>query len=188
VRFWRETVSPELDRLDQLITDQVRLVEQPAPDFRMVSLEALVREALAQVSPEHDQPLLKVVPPIPAVVADPGPTRDAISYLLRYLCDHSSETVGLVLDRTDRGPVPRVRLRMRTALNGTVFDPLTVLDPLAALQSEHGDLGPAISRQLVEKMGGTVEARNTDDYFEFRMVFPVNALDTATLVRGEADV
>ena len=190
VKFWRETVSPELDRLDQLITEQVRLVEQPSPNFQLVDLEVLVRDAIKQVAQTckgTGSPLLKVVPPVPPVVADPGPTRDAISYLLRYLCEHSTETVGLQLDRTDKGPIPRVRLRLRTPLNGKTFDALTILDPLAALQTEEGDLGPAISRQLVDKMGGSVEARNADDYFEFRVFFPVNLVDSASLVKGGAD-
>jgi nitrogen-specific signal transduction histidine kinase len=192
VRFWRETVSPELDRLDQLITEQVRLVEQPQPEFQLVNIEQLVRQALAALGDDSDGhlnvPLLKVVPPVPQVVADPGPARDAISYLLRYLRDHADTPVAVVLDQVNKGPLPDVRLRMRTSVNGKTFDPQTILDPLAVLQTEEGDLGPAIGRQLVDKMGGRVEARNGDGYFEFRVLFPVNVVESHSLIKGEADV
>lgn len=192
VRFWRETVSPELDRLDQLITEQVRLVEQPQPEFQLVNVEQLVRQAVSRIDQDSDYgrvnlPLLKVVPPVPQVVADPGPARDAICYLLRYLCDHADTPVAVVLDQVKKGPLPDVRLRMRTSVNGKTLDPEAILDPLAVLQTEEGDLGPAISRQLVDKMGGRVEARNGDGYFEFRVLFPVNLVESHSLVKGEAD-
>lgn len=187
IAFWRDTVSPELERLEELITEQVRLVEQPAPDFQLVNVEQLVGEAIDQIRANNgnggDQgpgaPLLKVVAPVSEVVADPGPTRDALSYLLRYLCEHAHSQVGVVLDESHRGTVPTVRVRMRVAANGNGagFDPHTILDPLAALQAEEGDLGPAISRQLVDRMGGKVEALNGDGYFEFRVLFPVNVVD-----------
>ncbi|MHB8994152.1 MAG: histidine kinase dimerization/phospho-acceptor domain-containing protein [Armatimonadota bacterium] len=192
VRFWRETVSPELDRLDQLITEQVRLVEQPQPEFQLVNVEQLVRQALAALGEDSEghlsMPLLKVVPPVPQVVADPGPARDAISYLLRYLRDHADTPVAVVLDQVKKGPLPDVRLRMRTSVNGRTFDPATILDPLAVLQTEEGDLGPAIGGQLMDKMGGRVEARNGDGYFEFRVLFPVNVVESHSLIKGEADV
>lgn len=190
VRFWRETVSPELDRLDQLITEQVRLIEQPAPEFQMVDIEQLVNDAIRQVDrgSNGERPLLKVVSPVPQIVADPSPTRDAVTYLLRYLCNHASTPVGVVLDQTNKGPVPNVRLRMRTSANGTTLDASTILDPLAVLQTEEADLGPAIGRQLVDKMGGRVEARNGDGYFEFRVLFPVNLLDGTTIAKkGDPD-
>lgn len=190
VRFWRETVSPELDRLDQLITEQVRLVEQPAPDFQMVNVETLVKEAIAHVGQglNGNAPLLKVVSPVPKIVADPGPTKDAVTYLLRYLCSHATSPVGVVLDQTSKGPVPSVRLRMRTSAETGSFDAATILDPLAVLQTEEGDLGPAIGGQLVDKMGGRVEARNGDDYFEFRVLFPVHVLENVIVAKGGTDV
>lgn len=190
VRFWRETVSPELDRLDQLITEQVRLIEQPQPEFQMVDVEALIKETIDQVGKgmNGNAPLLKIVSPVAKIVADPSPTKDALTYFLRYLCGHADSAVGVVLDQTSKGPVPSVRLRMRTTANGHGFDAATILDPLAVLQTEEGDLGPAIGRQLVDKMGGRVEARNSDDYFEFRVMFPVNLLDGVIVAKGDSDV
>lgn len=187
VRFWRETVSPELERLDQLITEQVRLVEQPQPEFQMVDVESLVKQAIDQIGMNGSAPLLKVVSPVPQVVADPGPAKDAITYLLKYLCGHGKSPVGVVLDQSTKGPVPNVRLRMRTTSNGSSFDAATILDPIAALQAEEGDLGPAIGRQLMDRMGGRVEARNGDDFFEFRVMFPVHLVDSPILLKGDND-
>ena len=75
---------------------------------------------------------------------------------------------------------------MRSATNGSVPDPHTILDPVAVLQSEEGDLGPAISRQLIARQGGRVEAAHGDGYFEFRMLFPVNVVEPTDASAHEA--
>lgn len=189
-QFWRDTVSPELERLDRLITEQVKLVDTPAPAFQLVDLEKLVRDAVNQLAAESDanhEPMLRVSGPLPRVVADPGPVRDALNYLLRFLRETGGERVGIVLDQQHKGPVPAVRVRMRTAANGTAPDPEAVLDPVAVLQTPDGDLGPAISRQLVNRQGGRVEAATGDGYFEFRVLFPVNVIEGES-PKGQADV
>ncbi|MCE5238967.1 PAS domain-containing protein [bacterium] len=189
-RFWRDTVNPELERLDRLITEQVRLVEQPSPEFQLVQLEKIVEEAVARAAQQHEAapPALKVVPPLPQVVADPGPTLDAFSYLMRYLYDHGTSGVGVVVEQQRKGPVPRVRVRMRVRANGVREDPADILDPLAVLQLEQGDLGPAIGKQLVDRQGGSVEAAHGEDYFEFRVSFPVTVAQQQDPARGGDDV
>ncbi len=189
-RFWRDTVSPELERLDRLITEQVRLIEQPAPDFQMVRLEEIVERAVARATELHPAtpPALKVVPPVPPVVADPGPTLDALAYLMRYLYDHGASGVGVVVEHQRRGSVPRVRVRMRVRASEAGEELGDILDPLAVLQSEEGDLGPAIAKQLVDRQGGAVEAARGEDYFEFRVSFPVNVVEQADPARGGDDV
>jgi nitrogen fixation/metabolism regulation signal transduction histidine kinase len=189
-RFWRDTVNPELERLDRLISEQVQLVEQPAPNFQMVHLEHLVERAVERAAEQHRSapPALKVVPPLPQVVADPGPTLDAFAYLMRYLYDHGASGVGVVVEHQRKGPVPRVRVRMRVRANGVADDPSDILDPLAVLQSDQGDLGPAISKQLVDRQGGAVEAARGDDFFEFRVSFPVTAQQQPDPAEGGDDV
>lgn len=189
-RFWRETVNPELERLDHLIAEQIKLLEQAEPQFELVNLEHLIKGVMDKISKECEPtaaPLLKVIPPLPSIVADPGPTHDALHYLLRYLCQHGSSPVGVVVDEQRKGPLPNVRVRMRTAVTSG-FDIGSILDPLAALQLPDGDLGPAIGRQLIDKQGGTVEVRNGDGYSEFRVLFPVNLVDPSSSAKGERDV
>ena len=174
-RFWRDTVSPELDRLDKLINEQVRLVEQPEPQYQLVRLEEIVQKVVSTAAEEHvaAPPALKVVPPVPRVVADPGPTQDAFSYLMRYLYDKGASGVGVVVEEK-KGPIAKVRVRMRVRANGERPEAAEILDPLTVLQREDGDLGPAIGKQLVDRQGGMVEVGHGEDYFEFRVTFPVN--------------
>lgn len=174
-RFWRDTVSPELDRLDKLINEQVRLVEQPEPQYQLVRLEEIVQKVVSNAAEEHAAapPAFKVIPPLPRVVADPGPTQDAFSYLMRYLYDKGASGVGVVIEEK-KGPISRVRVRMRVRANGERPEAAQVLDPLTVLQQEDGDLGPAIGKQLVDRQGGLVEIGHGEDYFEFRVTFPVS--------------
>jgi signal transduction histidine kinase len=185
-RFWRDTVNPELERLDRLITEQVRLVDQAEPNCRLVRLEQILEEVVARTAAEHPAapPTLKVVAPLSEIVADPAPTRDALSYLLRYLYDHGTGGVGIVVDEHLTGTVPWVRVRMRVSPANESSDPAEVLDPLAVLQLDHGDLGPAIGRQLISRQGGAVEADQGADYLEFRVSFPVNVVDPSQVAKG----
>lgn len=188
-QFWHDTVSPQLERLDRLISEQVKLIEPPPPSFQLVDVEKLVQEVVAKAclgDPDNGDPLLKIIGPLPRIVADPGPVRDAFGYLLRYLGAHGTSPVGVVLDEHRKGPIANVRIRMRSATNGSVPDPHTILDPVAVLQSEEGDLGPAISRQLIARQGGRVEAAHGDGYFEFRMLFPVNVVEPTDASAHEA--
>lgn len=186
-RFWRDTVNPELERLDRLITEQVRLVEQPEPNCRLLRLEQIVQEAVAQAASEHPAapPAFKVLNPLSDIVADPGPTRDAFDYLLRYLYEHGAGAVGVVVDEQRKGHVSWVRVRLRVEVNGEYSESAEILDPLAVLQLEHGDLGPAIGGQLVSRQGGAVEVVHGADYLEFRVSFPVNVVDPSHVVRGD---
>ena len=186
-RFWRDTVNPELERLDRLITEQVRLVEQPEPQMRLVRLEQIVQEVVAQAVADHPTapPALKIVGPVSQIVADPGPTQDALSYLVRYLYDRGTSGVGIVVDEQHKDTIPRVRVRLRVNATGEAPDLVEVLDPLAVLQLDDGDLGPAIGQQLVSRQGGAVEAVAGEDYLEFRVSFPVTLVAPPQPTKGE---
>jgi nitrogen-specific signal transduction histidine kinase len=185
-RFWRDTVNPELERLDRLITEQVALVEVPEPQVRQVQLEQVVQQVVDRAREDHPTapPALRVVEPMPEITADPGPTADALYYLLRYLYDHGTSGVGVVVDQP-KGPARQVRVRLRVTANGECPSAAEILDPLVALQLEDGDLGPAIGQQLVTRQGGTVEAVTGPDYLEFRVSFPVSEATLPQATRGE---
>ncbi len=189
--FWRSTVEPELERLDRLVSKLVQMVQQPDPNFQLVDLERLVQQVIAQsVSPGNDRrplPDLQVVPPVPRIVADPASTREALSYLLRYLQSFDDLPVTVSVAQEQGAMGHNACVTMRKAANGNQISTDEIFDPLSALQRPDGDLGPAISRQIVDKQGGTVAARSENGDIEFRVAFPVIATDSPASSEGEED-
>jgi nitrogen-specific signal transduction histidine kinase len=174
--FWEQTVGPELERLEHLIDDQLKLLQQPEPQFQLVGLEALVRDAAAEACvarPDGPVPEIAVAPHLPEVVADPVATREALVYLLQHLRRVSSGEVRADVAARNATGGAQVEARLSCITPGSLVQSSKVLDPLHALQQPEGDLGPAISRQIIEKQGGTVEAVTEDGHLDFRVSFPV---------------
>lgn len=175
-QFYEQTVKPELERLERLIDEQLKLLQQPEPQFQLVSMETLVRDAAAEVCvamPEGPTPEVTAAPDLPEVVADPAATREALVYLLRYLRRTCSGAVKVEVE-TRQGPGgQRVAALLSCAPKGGSGPSPQVLDPLYALQEPEGDLGPAISRQLIEKQGGGVEPVTENGSLGFLVSFPV---------------
>ncbi len=187
--FWHSTVSPELERLDRLINQLVRMVQQPEPNFQLVDLEGVVEEAVKQLSDsDGDKPPLdlQIKTPVPRIVADPTSTREALSYLLRYLQNNGSPVTVLV-QREENDSEASVCVRMRTSGSADHVSGDEILDPLYALQQPDADLGPAISRQIVDKQGGRVEARTENGNIEFRIAFPIASRETMSAPEGSKD-
>ncbi len=174
-RFWRDTVYPELERLDRLISEQVQLIEPPEPACQFVQLEQLLQQVVATFTQQHPHapPQLRLPAEIPAVVADPSPTLDAFTYLMRYLYDHGASGVTIQVETVSGEPAPQVEIRFQVRENNFPEDPAQLLDPLAVLQQEEEDLGPAISKQLIERQGGSLQAVHTKEHFAFIVCFPI---------------
>jgi nitrogen fixation/metabolism regulation signal transduction histidine kinase len=88
-QFWSETVLPEIDRLDDMLKNLLRMVEQPEPHVERAGWSDLIAQAL-DVLPMAEEVKrqafdLQFAEDLPPVLVDPTPTRDAISYLLKYL-------------------------------------------------------------------------------------------------------
>lgn len=175
-QFWEQTVRPELERLERLIEEQVRLVEQPEPQLQLVNLEGVVREAVAELCVRNGQhravPEVSVDDALPEIVADPVATREALQYLLRTLQRLGTDPlrIGIASQSTPQGQELAVRLMIRLR-EGVA--PNATLDPVQALQQPDCDLGPAISRQIIEKQGGTLQWQAADQTLQFRVAFPV---------------
>ena len=178
--FWRNTVAPEIARLNELTNQLVQMVQQPEPNFELVRLESLVEEAISHIDgpSQAQEPVykLEIDEPLPRVVADPAPTQEALSYLLRYLrgTDGSSVHVRITQDETELGDSVCVGMQRSTPSNDV--HPEELFDPFYALQQTDAALGPAISRKIVENQGGKVEAQAENGHLEFRVVFPVTVL------------
>jgi nitrogen-specific signal transduction histidine kinase len=178
--FWHTTVNPELERLQRFIKELLLVVEQTEPDLAIVQLTDIVEQAIEQVtSPEYGQgvePDLQVNEPVPRIVADPQPTRDAFVYLLRYLCAGNATPVRVVVGQN--GSVP-ASASVTFSGSGNARDPELerIIDPLFALEQPDADLGPAISRQILSKQGGNLRAAAENGRIEFHVEFPIAASD-----------
>ncbi len=189
--FWKETVSPELERLEQLIGELVQVVEQPEPEYRPVRLEQIVEQAISDIFPPGEDPggmpEFSVAAGVPEIVADPGPTHDAVSYLLRFLRDVHGSRVNVIIDRQETPNGLSVSLTMTGNLNGSHVDVEQVLDPIFALQQPDGDLGPAISRQLIDRQGATLRAAAADGKLKFEVLFPITVPEAVTSAGRQFD-
>jgi histidine kinase len=183
--FRRDTVSPQLERLNDLINQMVHMVQQPEPNFELVRPELLVEHALRQVfasEPEAQRPRLEVEGSLPRIIADPGPTQEAIVYLTRYLRDSQDSPLHLWLAAEGTAEEACVSLRISSLQPPRREIELEeIFDPVSALQASSTDLGPVISRRILENQGGKVEARLYEGNLEFRVLFPVPFLGSTTL-------
>ena len=181
-KFWSETVLPEIDRLDHMLKNLLRMVEQPEPHVEPADVSDLIAQAL-DVLPMAEELKrqafdLQFAQDLPPVLVDPVPTRDAISYLLSYLAGSKPYPVHVEVAESDpEGSGVMVKMSRRTRENGK-FDPETVFDPLMAMQRLESDLGPVISQKIISNQQGQVDAWHE----EGRMMMCV------TLPRSEAQV
>jgi signal transduction histidine kinase len=189
--FWHDSVTPELERLDHLLDQLVQLVQQPEPSLQLVDLESLVVDAIRKISGNESglraAPVLRITTPVPHIVVDPAHTREALSYLLRYLEATDESPVTVFVDQQHDADGNSARIRMRKAAGSSDLTAEQLFDPLIALRQPLADLGPVISRQIVDRQGGTIEARNEDGGIEVTIAFPVAVSDMADGPEGMTD-
>ncbi|MFW5866702.1 MAG: PAS domain S-box protein [Armatimonadota bacterium] len=175
-KFWSETVLPEIDRLDEMLKNLLRMVEQPEPHVEPARIEDLVEQALDAL-PMPDEVKrqafdLQFAPNLPMVLVDPGPTRDAISYLLEYLAGDRPHPVRIAVEASgDEDEPVTVKMTRRAAGNG-VLDLEAIFDPLAAMQDPHSDLGPVISQKIISNQHGQVDAWQDETHVTMFVVLP----------------
>lgn len=183
-RFWSEAVLPEIDRLDEMLQNLLRMVEEPEPHVEPVRVEDLLSEALDVLSmePEEKGQLfdLTFAEDLPSVLVDPVPMRDAISYLLSYLAGSQPYAVQVEVKPLSKNSTGvTVKMTRRSTANGQ-FDPETLFDPLTALQDPDTDLGPVISRKIITNQRGQVDARCESGRVTMRVMLPVSEKDASS--------
>lgn len=174
--FWSDTVLPQIDRLDEMLKNLLRMVEQPPPSPEATQVRTLVSEAV-DVLPMEEQIKrqsfdLQFADDLPPVLVDPRPTRDALSYLMRYLAGPDPKPVQVNVERSAHNPSQvEIALRRRNVPNGKI-DRETLFDPLAAMQDPDTDLGPVISQKIIANQRGQVDALVEDGWFTMRVMLP----------------
>ncbi len=175
-QFWSQTVLPEIDHLDELLKNLLRMVEQPEPHVEPARLEDLIEQALSVVPIAEEVKRqafdLQFEKDLPTVLVDPAPTRDALSYLMSYLAGSRPFPVEVDVTRDADDPsLVLVTMVRRSRMNG-VFDPDTVFDPLYAMQNPESDLGPVISQKIITNQNGWVQALSDDGRVTMRVALP----------------
>ncbi len=176
-KFWSETVLPEIDHLDDMLRNLLRMVEQPEPHVESASLEDLIKQAVEAVplAPEIRQQAFNVEIDrnLPWVMVDPQPTRDALAHLLRYLAGSKPYIVHVEahLERDEDPGQIVVNMKRHHRTNGQ-FDPQRIFDPLHVLQDPEADLGPVISQRIISNQRGDVSAALEDGLMTMRITLP----------------
>jgi len=175
-QFWSQTVLPEIDHLDELLKNLLRMVEQPEPHIELARPEDLIEQALGVVPIAEEVKRqsfdLQFEDDLPPVLVDPAPPRDALSDLMTYLAGSRPFPVEVDVTR-DADDLSQVLVTMvrRSRMNG-VFDPDTVFDPLYAMQNPESDLGPVISQKIIANQNGRLQASTDDGRVTMRIVLP----------------
>ncbi len=176
-KFWSRTVLPEIDHLDELLRNLLRMVEQPEPNFERAEPLELIDGAISRLSlPEdvRDQIFeLEMPEGLPLIMVDPSATMDAFSYLLHYVAGDRPYPVRVhaaasTVEGRDGLEITMTRI---SSQNGT-FEPEHVFDPLYAMQHPEADLGPVISQKIITNQQGLVEAHHEDGHVTMKVSFP----------------
>ncbi len=182
--FWRRTVRPEIDHLDDLISNLLRMVEQPPPNLQTARIEDLIHEAVQQLENVHEdvQGLfdVDVAEDLPSVRVDPKPTGDAFRYLLRYVSGPSRSRVHVDLARNGAVDGSITVTMRRLARQRVNLDPDTIFDPLYVIEHLEADLGPVIGHNIITAQDGSVEASEDDGHVIVRVVLPTSRTERAS--------
>ncbi|MCK4323624.1 MAG: GAF domain-containing protein [Armatimonadetes bacterium] len=183
--FWKNTVTPEINRLDELTRELVSVIQQPEPDFELTQIETLIHQAVEklQQTEEINESLINVQIPeeLPRVVVDPQTTCQALFYLLRHLYAAGRPPLRIRANSsvTDGSEIVVITVSGSSRAKGEPFID-EIFDPVAALQSEHADLGPAISRKIIQNQQGQVQAECKDGTLQIEVSFPAATMHRIT--------
>ena len=176
-KFWSRTVLPEIDHLDELLKNLLRMVEQPEPNFERAQPSELITGAVQRLGlPEdvRDQVFELDMPEgLPLIMVDPSATMDAFSYLLGYVAGDRPYPVRVQASSASVDGRNGLEITMtRISNQNGSFEPEHVFDPLYAMQHPEADLGPVISQKIITNQQGRVEAHHEDGHVTMTVLFP----------------
>jgi len=182
-KHFATVVRRDVGRLVQVLEKLGGLVDVGTVDCSTVDMRAVVDEVVAALDPgaEGFERPLRV-----ELEGDAGPclaradrarVGKALAHLVWHLAHRSpgdEARVAIALARQtdpERGAVVRVAVSSRTAVLPPEQD-ARLFDPLAMVQESLLELGPAVSRRLVEAMGGQLALRRGRQEVAFQVTLP----------------
>ncbi len=175
-------VARDVGRLVQVFEKLTGLVSHRELHLCTVDVHSVVDDAVAAVRADADSAAKLDIhiardPEAIMVNTDPGPLRRALSYLMWYLAHHSPDraAVSITVGRraeTDGAEDARIVVGSR---NATVppQDAERLFDPVRMVQETLIDIGPAVSRRIVEAVGGRLDLRQGRHDVSFVLRLPV---------------
>jgi len=183
-------IQREVQRLEQLSEEYLRVARLPQPRMEADDVTAVVREVVAFARPEIERDgctvELYVANALPAALFDEAQLRQALLNLLRNAREAMpgggpidvhvmAEGMGVVIDVDDRGGGIPEEIRAR------------VFDPFFSTKGEGTGLGLAITRHIVQAHGGTVTCQPREEGgTRFRVALPIAPAKSARLPSAAA--
>jgi two-component system NtrC family sensor kinase len=184
-------IQREVQRLEQLSEEYLRVARLPQPRMEADDLTAVVREIVAFARPEIERDGcsvdLHVADSLPAALFDEAQLRQALLNLLRNAREAMpgggpidvhvmAEGMGVVVEVDDRGGGIPEEIRAR------------VFDPFFSTKGEGTGLGLAITRHIVQAHGGTVTCEPREEGgTRFRVALPIAPAKSARLPSAAAN-
>jgi two-component system, NtrC family, sensor kinase len=192
VRSLLAAIQREVQRLEHLSEEYLRVARLPQPRMEADDVAAAVREIVAFARPEIEREgctvELHVADPLPPALFDEAQLRQALLNLLRNAREAMpgggpidvwvmAEGMGVVVDVDDRGGGIPEEIRPR------------VFDPFFSTKGEGTGLGLAITRHIVQAHGGSVMCEPRDaGGTRFRVALPIAPAKSARVPGAAAHV
>ncbi len=159
-------ITREVERLEHLSEEYLRVARLPSPRMEAEDLAGLVTDVVAFAKPEADRQSctfqLEVEKPLPPVLFDEAQIRQALLNLLRNAREAMPDG-GIIRVRV-AGDGMAVRVDVEDQGGGIPEEiRARVFDPFFSTKGEGTGLGLAITRQILEAHGGAIDCETGID-------------------------
>ncbi|MCA1596425.1 MAG: hypothetical protein LC772_08385 [Chloroflexi bacterium] len=182
VAFIRQTVVPEIARLDEVVGKLVDFVNHNSLDLRACDVSVILGDVLQRMTPDseaaHIVLALSVEDNLPGVRADPSLLSKALSYLLGFLIfnlPRSEKSKVQITAAREVGLAEQIVVDFssnRAWINAEEIDRL--FDPLF-VRKDQLNLGLPVARKIVQEHRGDVHALiGADESVVLRVTLPAS--------------
>jgi signal transduction histidine kinase len=160
-----KTVVTEAERLERLVTDLLTFARPRPAALVELDLKPLLAEVAQQLRSQTDP--LKIVFQLPAsqssalVLADPDGLRQVLLNVFLNAVEASPPASQIEVKIESSGKSHRIEICDEGSGIGNQ-DPEELFQPFVTTKTRGTGLGLAVSRQIVERLGGTIELKNRE--------------------------
>ncbi len=162
-----DILSRNLDRIYELTMNMLAYSKQRKPEFQMVSLPALCREAAELIQPQCDRRNVALIteldddmPPIPA---DPSGLHQALMNLLNNAIDVVEPDSGAITLRAEYDAIGNEAVIVISD-NGPGIDPEIlpqIYQPFYSTKGQRGTgLGLPVTKKIIDEHGGKIDVKS----------------------------
>ncbi len=178
--FWSGTVRKEIMKLNELISQMLALVQDPAEKRERIAPHQLLEHVLDRLADMDDvgwcQTEIREAGTVPDIVAEPNATCEALLYLLQMARGENNKWMEIEVGPAEvesSGGQLCISFRAAAELEGPQLSQL--LDPLYVLTQPDADLRLAVSQRILQRQGGRIEVSNEPQGVYVKVYLPVAA-------------